>query len=222
LNNIIPAPDSPKILKAKAGALYQIGLIEEIKKRNNLALSYFNKVLDLNAKNENLAQKSNILLALSSVYEKMLDKNTAYSYLKHHLNLEERISILNNEKLGIDDYESFKESQRLKKIEQLNNQNIQKAKTDKFYKLITFLAISLISILSLLSLSLYKNNIIIKKSNLLLTNKNNELIIAKEKAEKASQARSEFLSIVSHELRTPLNVINGITHLLLEEKPKKP
>jgi signal transduction histidine kinase/CheY-like chemotaxis protein len=221
LNSIIPAPDSPKILDAKAGALYQIGLIEEIKKRNNLALSYFNKALDLNAKNENLAQKSNILLALSSVYEKMLDKNTAYSYLKQHLNLKERISILNNEKLGIDDYESFKESQRLKKIEQLNNQNIQKAKTDKFYKLITFLAISLISILSLLSLSLYKNNIIRKKSNLLLTNKNNELIIAKEKAEKASQARSEFLSIVSHELRTPLNAINGITHLLLEEKPKK-
>ncbi|MFV5684390.1 sensor histidine kinase [Flavobacterium sp. GB2R13] len=45
--------------------------------------------------------------------------------------------------------------------------------------------------------------------------------ITKEKAEKASNARSEFLSTVSHELRTPLNVINGIAHLLLEEKPKK-
>jgi CheY-like chemotaxis protein len=56
---------------------------------------------------------------------------------------------------------------------------------------------------------------------LLLKEKNNELQLAKEKAEKASKARAEFLSTVSHELRTPLNAINGITHLLLEENPKE-
>ncbi len=143
------------------------------------------------------------------------------SYLKQHLNLKESISILNNKRLEIDDYDEFKESERLKEITQIDSKNKQQEKANKFSKLISILAIALISILSLLSLSLYKNNIIRTQSNLMLKEKNKELEIAKDKAEKASNARSEFLSTVSHELRTPLNAINGITHLLLEEKPKK-
>lgn len=218
---IIAKPDSPAILDSKAEALYQIGTIETANNRNNLALNYFNKALELNAKNKNLEQKSNILLALSSVFEKMLDKNNAYSYLKQHLNLKESLSISNDEKLGIDDYDKFKEAQRLKEIVQMEEEKKLQEKESKFNKLISILAIALISILSLLSLSLYKNNIIRTRTNLLLEEKNKELILAKDKAEKASNARSEFLSIVSHELRTPLNAINGITHLLLEDKPKK-
>ncbi len=96
----------------------------------------------------------------------------------------------------------------------------KKQKSINFGKMTTGLSIALIVILSLLTLSLYKNNNLRAKANELLQDKNNELLLAKEKAEKASLAKAQFLSTITHELRTPLYAVTGLTHLLLEEDPK--
>lgn len=48
-----------------------------------------------------------------------------------------------------------------------------------------------------------------------------QLQIAKEKAERSAESKEDFFSSVSHELRTPLNAVIGLTHHLLQNKPRE-
>lgn len=52
-----------------------------------------------------------------------------------------------------------------------------------------------------------------------LLEREQDLLKAKEEAEKSSHAKAEFLSIMSHEIRTPMNAVVNLTNYLLEDAP---
>lgn len=221
LKSVIENLSDDTFATTKTEAYFQLGEIEMATGNYSSAIDYYNSANSSNSNNKtDFSISKRIFKQLSVAYEKANNPKQSLVYLKKYSRLTDSITahFYSNASENMVDKSQFDE--QLKKIEQLDKEKKSQQKTLRFSKLIFVLSIALISILSLLSFSLYKNNKIRITSNKLLEEKNKELTIEKEKAEQASKARAEFLSTVSHELRTPLNAINGITYLLLQEKPK--
>ena len=221
LKGVIENISDDALLSTKTEAYIQLGEIEILKKNYPQAINYLNLANQTNETNNNDFQLTKrIYKLLSATYEKNKNISSSNLYLKKYADLTDSIGKYYNSYVAENTVDKIQFDKQLKTIEQLDKEKKSQQKTLRFSKLISILSIALISILSLLSLSLYKNNKIRISTNKLLKEKNRELTIEKDKAERASKARADFLSTVSHELRTPLNAINGITYLLLQEKPK--
>lgn len=102
-------------------------------------------------------------------------------------------------------------------LEQTEQVNETHQKDVKESKLIVILFVVILIILLLLLLTLYKNIKLREAANNELKAANEELVLAKEAAERASQLKSQFVSTITHELRTPLYGVIGITNIILDE-----
>lgn len=198
-----------------------LNLAEMDLKANNLILAEENayKAQQLAKEHKYYKQLLDSYLVLSKIHEKEQLYWRALRELKEAQRIKDSffnpISILHDETVAVENESAYKDEV----IENQAGLIEQQQKTVSRSKLTTVLTSAFLIIISLLTISLYRNNQIKLKTNDLLLKKNLELQMAKEEAEKAMQAKAQFLSTVSHELRTPLYAVTGLTHLLLEENP---
>lgn len=184
------------------------------------AETYYLKALQYCEQNDIELIKSNIAVVyddISKLYFKLKDFEKAYFYLAKHDELQDKI--YNNERLNEVKVEGLKIdyaeiNRKIKGIEKEKKDQAEKLKTNTF---IVVLLIILFFVLLLLVFSLIRNNKIKAKANLDLKEANQELLLAKDKAEEASRLKSQFVSTISHELRTPLYGVVGITEIILDE-----
>ena len=156
---------------------------------------------------------------LADIYEKDKNYEKALFHYKSAETIQNNVFTIETQKANEASAEKSESDFFSRILDQMNKDAIEQQQTVNISKLTSVLSSALLIIISLLTISLYRNNQIKYKTNDLLLKKNLELQIAKEEAERAMQAKAQFLSTVSHELRTPLYAVTGLTHLLLEENP---
>ncbi|MFN3753877.1 response regulator [Flavobacterium sp.] len=173
---------------------------------------------------KSIAEKNEFDAFLINIYENLVRHYKIYKDYKKAQLYQAKLDSLNKVVYSEDKLDNLKkaasqiELQEYKiQLGKIEKENEQQQKTLKDSKLIVILFIVILIILLLLLLTLYKNIKLREQANFELTQANEALMQAKEKAEEASQLKSQFVSTITHELRTPLYGVIGITNIITDE-----
>ena len=204
----------------ESSAYIKSGIVALKQGKFNRALSQTKKGMELADKLKNLALIKEGHHTLSNVYSRTGKHELATTNLRAFIALNDSIIAQKRENLSPEKRDQLVNADKDALIQTQAEEIKEKNDATNLNKLTTMLSVALIMILSLLTLSLYKNNNIRLKTNNMLYKKNEELLTEKERAEIAAKTKTNFLSTVTHELRTPLYAVTGLTNMLLEENPK--
>lgn len=160
---------------------------------------------------------SSVYKDISNFYFRKNNLPKAYDFLRKHDSLQD--IIYNEERIKdvatvSQELEKNETNRRIEEIEKERTIQDEKLKNTRIIVILFFV---IFVILFLLLFSLIKNNKERENSNLILKKANEELKIAKNKAEEASNIKTQFISNISHELRTPLYGVIGITDIISDE-----
>lgn len=185
------------------------------------AIKYGESALQIAQANEFLGEYLEANRLMADLYEKTGQFQKALEPIQNLLWL--RDSVYTIEKLESEKINAREVTitQLVKRVDQQREELEDLSESANRSEITAILTSAFLTIISLLAVSLYRNNQIKLKTNDLLQTKNRELQTARDAAVQAMEAKTNFLSTVSHELRTPLYAVTGLTHLMLEENPRK-
>jgi signal transduction histidine kinase len=206
--------------EAKISLNSNFGLYYNHLNNDKKAEEYYLKAVQYCEQNEIELIESNAVEVyhdISNFYYKIKNFEKAHYYLLKHDELQDKI--YNQERINDVKFGGLQidKDEINRKIEQIQKEKeIQQEKLEANRIFVILLGVIFFIVLLLL-LSLYRNNKIKAKANQDLKIANSDLLIVKEKAEEASQLKTQFISTISHELRTPLYGVVGITDIILDE-----
>lgn len=162
-----------------------------------------------------------ILNKKGEIYWDMNDRATAATYFRDYILATDSI----RQKSMLKSADEIAGIFNLRQLEQEKQQlkiDIQNRRLATTYWAIGALIVILI-IAGIVIIHIYRLNRRLKESKSVVERQNNELLqsseelrIAKEHAEAASQMKSDFIQNITHEVRTPLNSIVGFSQILVE------
>lgn len=188
--------------------------------QNDKAEYYYKRAIQFGTINkDNLYESyvSDVYKDFSNFYKKKKDYEKALYYLDLHDKLVEKIYNDDRVKKAKLSGSSIEFGEYERKISQIEEEKDIQYKNLRKSKVIVGLFLIILLTLGLLTYNYYKNYKLIRKLNGKLLKANEDLKVAKEKAEEASQLKSQFVSTISHELRTPLYGVVGITNIIVDE-----
>ena len=182
-----------------------------------VAENYFQEAIALGKKQEQVQDLSYVYEEYSRFLRINGDYKNAYEYLSLFVKIKDKIYDVEKLKSANIEGVNFEMDEYKRAIYRIEREKkIQEMRLETSRTTLSLFIVGM-AVLLVLIYTLYKGNRYKKQMNLELQSTNEKLRLAKEKAEEASQLKSQFVSTISHELRTPLYGVVGITNMILDE-----